>query len=222
MRTYTFVSPLFSFRFFSALVLPLGPCWYHLGLILEPLGFQKRRKSSNNVPNAPPGAQKISGCRPGAFWTVLLSHLCTLWRTRFALLCSLFASSLLFFLFLARFGTILSSVWSSWDLKNIAFSLRGSSNSSLSLFSLSTSPGDKKVTPKRSKLPPQDLQKVLQRSLGALRSATGASKNHTQSALRGHVGVQSVSWGGFGRLLGLSCQERSWAPLGYLLEGLGG
>ena len=39
-HTHTFVLPLFSFRFFSALVLPLGPCGYHLGFILEPLGPQ--------------------------------------------------------------------------------------------------------------------------------------------------------------------------------------
>ena len=37
----SFVSLLLSFRFFSALVLPLGPFWYHFGLILEPLGPQK-------------------------------------------------------------------------------------------------------------------------------------------------------------------------------------
>ena len=37
------------------------------------------------------------------------------------LLCSLLSSSMLFFLFSARFATILASFWSPWDLKNIAF-----------------------------------------------------------------------------------------------------
>ena len=37
-------------------------------------------------------------------------------------LCSLFASSLLFFVPLASFGTILVLFWNPWGLKNIAFS----------------------------------------------------------------------------------------------------
>ena len=128
----------------------------------------------------------------------------TLSRGRFALLCSLLPSSLLFFLFSARFGTILASFWSPWDLNNIAFSLRGSSNSSFSLVSPSASPGDKKITPKRSKLPPQDVQKVPQRSPGALRSAPGEPQEPPKTTPRELSGYPWASKRSPGVVLGAS------------------
>ena len=47
-----------------------------------------------------------------------------------------------------------------------------------------TSPGDKNISPKRSKLPAQDFQKVPQRSLGALRSAPGEPQEAPESSPR--------------------------------------
>ena len=116
----------------------------------------------------------------------------------------LLPSSLLFFLFPARFGTILASFWSPWDLNNIAFSLRGSANSSLSLFSLSTSPGDKKIINKRSKKAPQALQKVPQRSPGALRSVPGEPQEPPKTTPRELSGYPWASKRSPGVVLGAS------------------
>ena len=82
------------------------------------------------------------------------------------------------------FGVPGAPFWSPWDFKNIAFSWRGSSNSSFSLFSLGTSPGDKKIIPKRLKLPPQDFQKIPQRSLATLRSGPGEPQEAPESSPR--------------------------------------
>ena len=86
------------------------------------------------------------------------------------------------------FGVPGAPFWSPWDFNNIAFSWRGSSNSSFSLFSLGTSPGDKKIIPKRLKLPPQDCQKIPQRSLATLRSGPGEPQEAPESSLRERSG----------------------------------
>ena len=104
--------------------------------------------------------------------------------------CALFSGlALLFFLFSVRFGTILTSFWSPWDLKNLAFSLRGSSNSSFSLFSLRTLPGRMEIIEQMSKLHTQAPQKLSQSSPGALRSLPGEPQElpkTTPGALGGH------------------------------------
>ena len=114
-----------------------------------------------------------------------------------ALLCLLLCSS-------ARFGTILASCWSPWDLKNIAFSLRGSSNSSFSLVSLRTQPWVTKFIPKGSKLPPQDAQKVPQRSPGALRRAPGEPQEPPETTPRELLGYPWASKRSPGVVLGAS------------------
>ena len=124
--------------------------------------------------------------------------------------CALFSGlALLFFLFSVRFGTILTSFWSPWDLKNLAFSSRMSSNSSFSLFSPRTPPESTKIiekgppsTPKGITEEPRSAQKLPGR-------APRASQNHPQSALRAPLGVQKVSWGGFGGL-----RASFWSPQG--------
>ena len=120
------------------------------------------------------------------------------------LLCPLFASSLRLFLLSGRFGTILASCWNPWDLKNIAFSLRRSSHSSFSLVSLRTQPWVTKFIPKGSKLPPQDAQKVPQRSPRALRRAPGESQEPPETTPRELLGYPWASKRSPGVVLGAS------------------
>ena len=84
---------------------------------------------------------------------------------------------------------MLVSCWSPWDLKNIAFSLRGSSNSSFSLFSPRRLLGNTKIIPQSSKLHAQAPRKVSQRSPRALWSIPGEPQELpkiTPGALGGH------------------------------------
>ena len=102
------------------------------------------------------------------------------------------------------FGVPGAPFWSPWDFKNIAFSWRGSSNSSFSLFSLGTSPGDKKIIPKRLKLPPQDFQKIPQRSPAALRRAPAEPQEPPETTPRELSGYPWASKKSPGVVLGTS------------------
>ena len=106
--------------------------------------------------------------------------------------------SLLFFLSSARFGTILTSFWSPWDLKNHAFSLRGSSNSSFSLFSLRTLPGRMEIIEKRSNLHTQAPKKLSQTA----RERSGASRESPKSPPERPTGLLGWVFGALGPQVG--------------------
>ena len=105
----------------------------------------RARKSSRNLGNNRSGrrSRRTSAPPPGETARDAVSRKNVPERSRGTRrhTCALFSGlALLFFLFSVRFGTILTSFWSPWDLKNLAFSLRRSSNSSFSLFSLRKPP----------------------------------------------------------------------------------
>ena len=139
-------------------------------------------------------------------------HLCTVWTRCLALLCSPLPSSLLFFLFSARFGTILASCCNPWDLKNTAFSLRDRQFKLVAIFALDAALGPKNH-PKTLQIsppsPPKGTPEEPRSAQERPRRAPRASQNHPQRPLRVPLGVQKVSWGGFGSL-GASF----WSPRG--------
>ena len=153
----------------------------------------RRRSPPPRPPDPPPEELEIEGNRPQAGL-----------EGSQGTLCSLFASSLLFFVPLASFGTILVLFWHPWDLKNIAFSLRGSSNSSFSLFSWWKPPWDTKLTSKSSKCSAQAPQMVPQRSPGALKSVPGEFQKPPKTTPREHFGDPWASKNPQGVVLGVS------------------
>ena len=122
----------------------------------------------------------------------------TISRALLAPLCPLFASSLRLFLLSGRFGTILASFGSPWDLENLAFSLRRSSNSSFFLFSPRTLSGSTQIIQTRFKLHTPAPKKISQRSPGALGSVPGEPQElpkTTPGALGGHPWASKKSPG---------------------------
>ena len=111
-------SALFSLLLcvFSSSRAVLGPFWPHFGAqTLRNAGSARSAKPRRALHRPSLGDPRNRRTSPQ-------SAPKTLWRAILALLCSLFASSLLVFLLSGRFGTILASFWNPWDLKNIAFS----------------------------------------------------------------------------------------------------
>ena len=118
---------------------------------------------------------------------------------------------------------MLVSFRSPWDLKNIAFSLRRSSKSSFSLFSLRTPPWvsninkNKIVPPSTPKGTPEESRSAQERPGKAPRP----SQNHPRSALRGPLGVQQfLGWCWGPRGLILKAPEHVLHNLSYLFAPL--